>query len=88
MEWPFLASMSEPERGVLLGAARRRAFARGDVLVHESDPADSVHFVAEGRLAVKASLPTGDSVMLSILAPGRTSGSWRCCAGTVDARPA
>lgn len=74
MDWPVLASLTEAERRVLLGAARRRSFARGETLVHEGDPADSVHFIAQGRLAVKASLPSGDSATLSILAPGEYFG--------------
>jgi CRP/FNR family cyclic AMP-dependent transcriptional regulator len=74
VEWPVLASLSEPDRRVLLDAARRRTFARNETLVHEGDPADSLHLIAVGRLAVRASLPSGDSVTLSILVPGQYFG--------------
>jgi CRP/FNR family cyclic AMP-dependent transcriptional regulator len=70
VDWPVLASLSESDRRVLLGAARPRRFARNETLVHEGDPADSLHLIAEGRLAVRSSLPSGDSVTLGILVPG------------------
>jgi CRP-like cAMP-binding protein len=70
MELALLASLSEVERDEVLKAARRRAFDRGEVIFHEGDPADSLHLVASGRLAVRASTEAGDTVMLNILSPG------------------
>lgn len=70
VQWEVLASVPGPERERLLAGARRRRFVRGEHLVHEGDPADSLHLVAAGRLAVRASTPDGDSAILNVLGPG------------------
>ena len=70
MEWGLLASLSEGDRREVIDAARRRSFARGEVLLHDGDPADSLHLIAEGRVAVVVSTPAGDRATLNILSPG------------------
>ena len=70
MEWPLLASLSDVEREQVLKAARRRVFARGEIVFHEGDPSDSLHLVASGRLAVRSSTEGGDTITLNILSPG------------------
>ena len=55
MDWPLLASLAEDDRRAVLAATRLRRFARGEVVVHEGDPADSLHLVESGRLAVRVS---------------------------------
>ncbi|GAB3764117.1 CRP-like cAMP-binding protein [Nocardioides ginsengisegetis] len=70
MEWPLLASLDDEERRQLLATTRRRTFARGEVLVHEGDPSDSLHLVAAGRLAVRVSTADGDTVTLNVLGRG------------------
>lgn len=70
MEWPLLASLTEEERAAFLATTRRRHLDRGDVVVHEGDPADSLHLVEAGRLAVRVTTPEGDAATLNILGPG------------------
>ncbi len=70
MEWPLLAPLSPDQRAQLLNSARPRRFAGEEVLVHEGDPADSVHLIGSGRLAVRVSTPGGEVVTLTILTPG------------------
>lgn len=70
MEWPLLASLPDEERKRVIGAARRRRYRRGEVIVHEGDPSDSLHLVAVGRLAVRVSTVDGEAMMLNVLAPG------------------
>jgi CRP/FNR family transcriptional regulator, cyclic AMP receptor protein len=70
MEWGLLSSLSEDERRHIVEAARRRSFARGEVLVHEGDPADSLHLIAAGRVAIRVATPDGDRATLNILSPG------------------
>jgi CRP/FNR family cyclic AMP-dependent transcriptional regulator len=70
MDWPLLASLGDTEREAVLGAARRRAFSRGEVVMHEGDPADSLHLVTAGHFAVRASTPDGDTVTLNVLSTG------------------
>jgi CRP/FNR family transcriptional regulator, cyclic AMP receptor protein len=74
MEWALLAGLSDADRRVVLASAHRRRFARGEVVFHEADPADTVHLVAEGRLAVRRSTSGGDTVTFAILGPGDTFG--------------
>lgn len=68
--WVLLEGLTPPERERVLAAARRREYARNEVICHEGDPADSLHLVASGRLAITASLATGETVTLRILGPG------------------
>lgn len=74
MDWALLAGLPEPDRRAVLASARRRRFARGEVVFHDADVADTVHVVAEGRLAVRRSTAAGDSVTFAILGPGETFG--------------
>ena len=69
-EWGLLSSLTDTDRREILDAARRRAFGRGEVLVHEGDPADSLHLIAEGRVAVGVSTPSGEQATLNILSQG------------------
>jgi CRP-like cAMP-binding protein len=70
VEWALLASLSEVERSEVLKSARRRTFERGEVVFHEGDPADSLHLVVSGRLAVRSSIETGETATINVLSPG------------------
>lgn len=74
MEWQLLRDLTEGERREVLAAARRRQFKRGEVLFHEGDPADTVHFIAEGRVMARRTSPMGDSVAFRVIGPGRALG--------------
>lgn len=74
MEWQLLRDLSDQERRQVLATARRRQFARGEVLFHEGDPADTVHFIAEGRVMARRTSPMGDSVAFRVIGPGRALG--------------
>lgn len=66
----MLAPLTDEERKQVLSTARPRRFAKGEVVLHEGDPADSLHLVSEGRLAVRSLTLDGDAVMLNLLVPG------------------
>ena len=70
MDWPLLAPLDEDERSAVVRAARCRSFAKGEVVFHEGDPADSLHLVTAGHLAVRVSTPDGERVTLNVLGPG------------------
>ncbi|MCW2747148.1 MAG: transcriptional regulator, Crp/Fnr family [Nocardioidaceae bacterium] len=70
MEWPLLSSLPSEQYEAVLGAARRRRFAKGETVFHEGDPADSLHLVATGRLAVRSGTADGEVLTLNILSPG------------------
>jgi CRP/FNR family transcriptional regulator, cyclic AMP receptor protein len=73
-DWPLLAALSEADRAAIVAAARRRTFGRGEVLFHEGDPGDTLHVIAEGRIAVRVSTPLGDTATLTVLGPGAAFG--------------
>jgi len=70
----LLDGLADTEVQALLSIARRRRFARGEVVFHEHDPADTLHLVWKGRFAVRTSTPLGDTAILSILGPGDVFG--------------
>lgn len=70
MEWPLLEPLTPEQRDAVLEAARRRRFEKGEVVFHEGDPADSLHLVTKGHLAVRVSTPDGERATLNVLGPG------------------
>jgi CRP-like cAMP-binding protein len=71
---PLLASIPEPERTRVLAACRPCEYARGETLFLQGDPSDGLHVVETGRLAVRVTTETGDSVTLDVIGPGRVVG--------------
>jgi CRP/FNR family transcriptional regulator, cyclic AMP receptor protein len=70
VDWPLLAQLPEDERRRFLANCRRQRFAKGDVVFHAGDPAESLHLVARGRLAVWSFSEQGDAAMLRLVGPG------------------
>ena len=54
----------------LLPMGSRRRYGRREILFHEADPADALHIVLRGRLAVRVTTSLGSSVMLDVVGPG------------------
>jgi CRP/FNR family cyclic AMP-dependent transcriptional regulator len=73
-EWPILSPLTPDERRQLLALARRRRFAKGEVVVHRDDPAESLHLVQSGCLAVRVLTPVGDVATLALVGPGEVVG--------------
>src|SRR5215210_4487525 len=83
----MLEGLPEHEVRRLIASARRRRFARQEVLFHEGDPATTVHLVAKGRIAIRVTTPQGDVATvdlvlagdvvgeLALLSPGRRRGA-------------
>ncbi len=74
MEWPLLADLPAADVLELLSNARRRTFARGEVVFHREDPADSLHLVVRGRFGARVLTPLGDGVLVDVLGPGQSFG--------------
>ena len=74
MEWRLLAGVPRDEVARTLEIARRRTFARDEVVFHEGDPADTVHLIESGRAAVHATTRHGQRVTLAVLGPGDAFG--------------
>lgn len=58
----------------MLAIARRRTFARDEVVFHEGDPADTVHLIDSGRAVVRNTTRHGQRVTLAVLGPGDAFG--------------
>jgi CRP/FNR family transcriptional regulator, cyclic AMP receptor protein len=74
MKWKLLAGVPEDDVRRLLAIARRRTFARGEVVFHHHDPADTLHLIVKGRFAVRVATPLGDTAILTLLGPGEMFG--------------
>jgi len=66
----LLESIPDEDRRRLLASAHRRRYARREVIFHEGDPADTLHLIVKGQVAVHVTLPSGDSATLDLLGPG------------------
>lgn len=74
VEFSILGSLTEPDRRRVLTSTTRRRFGRREVLFHESDPGDTLHLIAKGRLAVRITTPSGDLATIDVLGPGEVVG--------------
>ena len=74
MQWRLLADVPDEQIRLLLSVARRRRFARGEVVCHRDDPADSMHLIAEGHFAVRVKTPVGETITSALLGPGENFG--------------
>jgi CRP/FNR family cyclic AMP-dependent transcriptional regulator len=72
--WTVLSVLTEEDARLVLAAARRRTFKRGEVVFHRDDPADTIHLVSSGCFAARVSTPLGDVVTLSLMGPGESFG--------------
>lgn len=88
VDWALLAAMPEADRKELLARTRRRTYARGEVLVREGDPSDSLHLVEAGRLAVRVDTAAGDAAMLNVIGPADWFGELSLLRGRAGVRTA
>ena len=68
--WRLLEPLRDDDREAFLAVARPRTFVRNEVLCHEGDPADSLHLVEQGHLAVHAGLASGATATFTVLSTG------------------
>ena len=87
MDWPVLASLPPDERRTLAAGLRRRAYRRDEVIVHQGDPANTLHLIAAGHASVRVTLPGGEFVVVGILGPGDAFGE-RALVGEPNSRGA
>jgi CRP-like cAMP-binding protein len=69
-----LEGVPDEEVRRLLAVARRRTFARNEVVFHQGDPAEAMHLVWNGRFAVRIRTAFGDVATIAILGPGEAFG--------------
>jgi CRP/FNR family transcriptional regulator, cyclic AMP receptor protein len=74
MRWQLLDGVPEEDVKRTLALARRRTFARDEVVFHEADPGDCVHLIESGRVAVRIVTPHGQRATLAVIGPGDAFG--------------
>lgn len=74
MRWPIFDGIPDAEVQRVLSIARRRTFARGEVVFHADDPADTLHLIVKGRFAARVQTAVGDTAILTVLGPGEIFG--------------
>jgi CRP/FNR family cyclic AMP-dependent transcriptional regulator len=88
MEWQLFADVPPKDVRRLLSIARRRTFARGEVVFHRDDPANALHLIVEGRFAVAITTPLGETAMLAVRGPGDAFGELALVSGGETVRSA
>jgi CRP/FNR family transcriptional regulator, cyclic AMP receptor protein len=81
MEWQLFADVPPEDVRRLLAIARRRTFARNEVVFHRGDPANALHLIVEGRFAVSIITPLGETAMLGVRGPGDAFGDLALVSG-------
>ncbi|HTO26678.1 MAG TPA: Crp/Fnr family transcriptional regulator [Gaiellaceae bacterium] len=74
MEWRLLAGVPDDEIRELLQIARRRRFARNEVVFHRDDLGDSLHLIQKGRFSVQVMTPLGDVATIAVRGSGESFG--------------
>lgn len=70
----LLAELGPEDQRRLVARMRRRTFEAGEIVFHEGDLADCVHFVTEGRVMAMRSSISGDRLAYALAGPGETFG--------------
>jgi CRP/FNR family transcriptional regulator, cyclic AMP receptor protein len=88
MEWQLFAGVPEEDVRRLLAIARRRTFARNEVVFHRGDPANALHLIVSGRFGVAIITPLGETAMLGVRGPGEAFGELALVSGSATERSA
>jgi CRP-like cAMP-binding protein len=70
----LLAELDPAVARHVLSGSRRNRFKRNEVIFREGDPADCVHLIAVGRIAVRVTTASGYSATLDIVGAGGVIG--------------
>jgi CRP-like cAMP-binding protein len=70
----LLSGLTDDERRQVLATARRRRYAKGEVLFHEGDAGDSLHLLEKGHVAIRVSTALGEVSTHTVLGPGEAFG--------------
>jgi CRP/FNR family cyclic AMP-dependent transcriptional regulator len=74
MESRILDALDDETRRHLREAAQRRRFARGEVVFHAGDAANSMHLLVSGHVSVQVTTSAGDTAILTVLGPDSSFG--------------
>jgi len=74
MRWRLLEEVPDADVQRLVSVSRRRRFSRNEVVFHRDDPADSLHLIEKGRVAIRIMTPLGDTATLAVRGPRESFG--------------
>lgn len=74
MRWHLLEGIDDADVQRLISLSRRRTFGRNEIVFHRDDPADSLHLLVKGRVAVRIMTPLGNTVTVAVRSPGDSFG--------------
>ena len=66
----IFSQLAPSELQTLTAKLTRRTFKKGEVIFHQNDPGDQVHFVVAGVVKISVSSPDGQVHDVAILTPG------------------
>ena len=66
----IFSQLELPELEPLATKLRRRSFQKGEVIFHQGDPGDRLHFVAEGMVKISIVSQDGREADIALLSPG------------------
>ena len=82
-EQPLLERLTESDRRIVVQAAVRRRYRKGDSVFHAGDQGDSLHLIVKGRVAIQVVTANGDTATLNLLGPGETFGELALVSGGI-----
>jgi len=71
---PLLQGLPQESLEQIATGARRRTYRRGEILVHEGDPGDTLVILESGTVKVLVYSENGDETVLSLVGPGESFG--------------
>ncbi len=74
LSWPLLDQLPPPDRSEELACVARRTWRTGERVFGQGDPADALHLVETGRVAISSRTPDGDVATFAVLGQGECFG--------------
>jgi len=66
----ILDELDEADTRLVIAAARRRRYKRGEAICREGDPGDTLHLIDKGHVAIRVTTPAGDTATMRVIGPG------------------
>ena len=66
----ILDELDEADTRLVIAAARRRRYKRGEPICREGDPGDTLHLIDKGHVAIRVTTPAGDTATMRVIGPG------------------
>ena len=70
----LLSELPPAEQRAVISRMHRHTYGAGEIICHEGDLADTMHFVVEGRVVARRASEAGDVHAYSLMGPGQAFG--------------